>query len=352
MFDVATATFFDNYQAVLQAAIIQQLEDTVWMTEPTRTRLLSAGFRAYDHVRSTSGFISLRKAGLQRLVLKSLAARDNATTDIQIPLLIRFMLSAVDIPRAPKIPNYSVAPGQSLPPLAPSSNETQVSETELHDQVSDLPGGSVTFSGVPPASVAGTPSDAPTTFRGNIVDTSKVSGNGPPTGSGGARRDGGGSARRDRDFSTPTGNSDPPLQDDDDDEDPSQSNVRPRASLSRTPTRLHPFSAEVTFGAETFEDYMTQCVSTEVKHKDFRKANFVKFDFQSRRFVCSLVQTFLLHLPSVGHLVPTLRVRAGGYDSRRLVANASRRRPPPKDFHVGTYLRYPRFGRDFSVWLP
>jgi hypothetical protein len=41
---------------------------------------------------------------------------------------------------------------------------------------------------------------------------------------------------------------------------------------------MHPFSAEVTFGAESFEDYMCQFMCGDVKFKDFRKANIPKFD--------------------------------------------------------------------------
>ncbi|KAI2511192.1 hypothetical protein MHU86_3157 [Fragilaria crotonensis] len=41
---------------------------------------------------------------------------------------------------------------------------------------------------------------------------------------------------------------------------------------------MHPFSAEVTFGAESFEDYMCQFMCGEVKFKDFRKASIPKFD--------------------------------------------------------------------------
>jgi hypothetical protein len=41
---------------------------------------------------------------------------------------------------------------------------------------------------------------------------------------------------------------------------------------------MHPFSAEVTFGAESFEDYMCQFMCDDVKFKDYRKASIPKFD--------------------------------------------------------------------------
>jgi hypothetical protein len=48
-------------------------------------------------------------------------------------------------------------------------------------------------------------------------------------------------------------------------------------SLTRTPTCMHPFSAEVTFGAKSYEEYMCQFMFGEVKFKDFHKANIPKF---------------------------------------------------------------------------
>jgi hypothetical protein len=48
--------------------------------------------------------------------------------------------------------------------------------------------------------------------------------------------------------------------------------------LTRTPTRMHPFSAEVTFGAESYEDCMRQFLFVDVRFKDFRKATIPKFD--------------------------------------------------------------------------
>jgi hypothetical protein len=41
---------------------------------------------------------------------------------------------------------------------------------------------------------------------------------------------------------------------------------------------MHPFSAEVTFGAESYEDYMSQFMFGDVRFKDFRKATIPKFD--------------------------------------------------------------------------
>jgi hypothetical protein len=96
------------------------------------------------------------------------------------------------------------------------------------------------------------------TFRGYPVDMRPPDGYGPPTAAGR--------------FRSPT---DPvlprPLFD-------SATTERTGGALTRTPTRMHPFSAEVTFGAESFEDYMCQFMCGDVKFKDFRKASIPKFD--------------------------------------------------------------------------
>lgn len=49
-------------------------------------------------------------------------------------------------------------------------------------------------------------------------------------------------------------------------------------TLGCTPTRSHLYSAEVKFGAGSFEAYMTQFMNSEVRFKDFRKAVIPKFD--------------------------------------------------------------------------
>jgi hypothetical protein len=102
------------------------------------------------------------------------------------------------------------------------------------------------------------PATAVPTFRGYPVDMRPPDRYGPPTAAGR--------------FRSP---SDPvlprPLFD-------SATTGRTGGALTRTLTCMHPFSAEVTFGAESFEDYMCQFMCGDVKFKDFRKANIPKFD--------------------------------------------------------------------------
>ncbi|KAI2498978.1 hypothetical protein MHU86_15482 [Fragilaria crotonensis] len=51
-----------------------------------------------------------------------------------------------------------------------------------------------------------------------------------------------------------------------------------RTPNTRTPTRSHPFVDEVSFGPESFQDYMSQFQFREVKFKDFNKIVIPKFD--------------------------------------------------------------------------
>ena len=67
--------------------------------------------------------------------------------------------------------------------------------------------------------------------------------------------------------------------------------------------------APITYGAESFEDYMRQFMSSEVRYKDFRKTIVQKFD-SSRQdsFIHWLVQVVLLNVFAMGAVVPSLRI--------------------------------------------
>ena len=187
-------------------------------------------------------------------------------------------------------------------PSSRSGPPSNVSETEVLDHVSELPGSSpvpqplrVPFipraettastarvgpfvpgtagtemrrdEDVPPTrsipreeSYFGTTATGPT-FRGNPVDINPDPGiniRGRDYGSYDGRQPGGNptTSRRGRLFDHTTA----------------------RTPMLRTPTQAHPFIEEVSFGAETFEDYMSQFQYSEVKYKDFRKVVIPKFD--------------------------------------------------------------------------
>ena len=357
MVNGGTTTLLHAYPGILQATVLQQLEDTVWLTELTRSVLLDAGFRTYN-ARSPAAIISLRQASLQRLITTSLDNRPSSIEPIQIPLLIRFMLSAADVPRAPQASTVaSTAPVRSVHSASPPSEHSHVSETELQDQVSDLPLFPSAQSNVPdgfdlpdetaadPLSAAGrlSGSNGPATFRGNPVDTSRTAGLHPH----------GPSMRRG--FDTPVDSGDRHSGAG----DPSRrsggslfdSVPRNRSTpLTRTPTRLHPFSNEVTFGAETFDEYMTQFIYGEVKFKDFRKAS-------------SSSTPAAMILLSTGSSCSVLLVSNGGSGAHP--TNRRKKTPftvpggltfpslsvPTKNLCL-PHIQYPYFGDHVSCWVP
>ena len=65
LFDLATSTLLDDYQAVLRGTIVEMLEDTTWLSTTTMTGLLEAGYGMY-HVREGGLVILLRRAALQQ----------------------------------------------------------------------------------------------------------------------------------------------------------------------------------------------------------------------------------------------------------------------------------------------
>ena len=310
LFDMVTSTLLDNYRETLHETIVQMLEDTMWIDPPMMETFVGANFGMFE-VRENGLIISLRTSSLQRLVTQSVANRATPIVAIQIPIMIRFKLTTAVLPSPSKpVAIISANVGGDPPTEIRSGPPSNVSETELLDQVSELPISSpviqqqtrnVTIADVvnpnvgttaprgnvrpetmtprdEPSSVPGTStnfrddyvapvSDAGTTFRGKSVDVSRPQGYGPSTGA---------TSRRDYDSTEgPThGYVNPPhrglLTFD--------NTVERTPGLTRTPSKAHPYSEEVTFGAETFEDYMSQFHYSEVKFKDFRKVTIPKFD--------------------------------------------------------------------------
>jgi hypothetical protein len=284
LFDVDTMTLRDNYHDLVRESVAQQLEDTTWLPADSMSLLTDAGFGMY-HARDRHTIISLRKPAFQRLIVKRLGDRPRPSSAVYVPILIRFLLADNAIPtprrssttassarsergsRRSRVPSEvdtiasSIAPAIDVPLRATARPADGI---PTHDPVvtdDNNPAGDTQ-----PRPVPETATQAPkATFRGRNVDASAVGGNGGPPFSR---------------FQTPTdqyAGVTPPLR-------PvfeSATTTRTNA-LVRTPTRNHPFSSEVTFGAETFEEYMTQFMYAEVKFKDFRKAVIPKFDAGKR----------------------------------------------------------------------
>lgn len=271
LFDIPSSTLRNTYHDTIRESVTLQLEDTPWLcrADDARRLLHDAGFGMY-HARDRTSIITLRKPALQRLILQCLQERPRPSSTVHVHVLIRFLLPDVDIPTPPRTSLTSDSERDSRSRSShglPSELRTVASES------SAVPA-SDTFRPVaaapvdPDVATPPPPTDplpaapVPTTFRGHPVDIGTAHDHGTP------------SAR----YRTPTDDAKPPsaaartMFD-------SGTTARSRA-LVRTPTRNHPFSAEVTFGAETFEEYMTQFMYAEVKFKDFRKAVIPKFDSQ------------------------------------------------------------------------
>jgi hypothetical protein len=342
LYDMLTSSLLDNYRETIHLTIVQMLEDTMWVNSSMMETMLNAVFSIFE-VRSNGQVISLRTQGLQRLVATVISTRAVPVTSIQIPILIRFKLSALDLPRPPRPSIAMKSPTESSRSAGRSGPPSNVSEAELLDQVSELPGASpvlqmrststvlapsnnnpgMTSATQGTQSVPGTgigsfprgenPSSVPgigldirdstgvpmpgmrATFRGNPVDVDLRA---PPDTrpSTDEQRDynrnyesyydtsrtGGNAATgQRRDYETyydgrSSGTNDIP--------NPPRrgalfDHIVGRTPNTRTPTRSYPFVEEVSFGPESFQDYMSQFQFREVKFKDFNKIVIPKFDF-------------------------------------------------------------------------
>ena len=315
LYDMVSSSLLENYRAIIQDTVVQILEDTMWINATMMTAFLNAPFSIFD-IRDGGLDISLWAQGLQRFVSQAIAARAVPLVDLRLPLLIRFKSPDVTLPKPPSAPIVLTESTPPVPDLSgvigqaggPPSNVA--TSTELLQQVSALgaPGSpsvqqqqrtrfapslesasdaadtevareeGVLSEEPPPASSAaertassgGAPHTGPkrsttgTHFRGHAVDVDPTPHNqrqGRASAPSYDDRSGGhdtASSRRGRLFD--------------------HSIERTPAALVRTPTRSHPFIEEVTFGAETFQDYMGQFQYSEVKYKDFRKVVIPTFN--------------------------------------------------------------------------
>jgi hypothetical protein len=309
VFDMVTSNLLENYRANIREAIVQILEDTMWVNSSMMATFLNAPFSIFE-IREGGLAVSLRTPGLQRLVTQALNNRAMPIAEIQIPILIRFKSPDLALPRPPSVPTVPVEVASNAPSVnsGPPSN---VSETEVLDQVSELPVSSPVFQqarSIPLVENPGT-----NTVRNDLSV--------PGTAGATVHRDHLGSLADDhtnfRDDSAPTGPRatfrghpvdveldpvrDPHVHERDYASYDSRAGGpttttkrrnlfdhtagRATPSTLRTPTKNHPFVDEVTFGAETFEDYMSQFQYSEVKYKDFRKVVIPKFEAGKNSFV-------------------------------------------------------------------
>ena len=291
IYDIDVSRLKDDYLATLRNYVTQQLEDTTWLEDQSVSPLFDAGFATY-HRRPNGDILSLRKPALSRLINQSLRSRTDVNDPISVPILIRFMIPESELPtrdnRAPTVPSVIGGRGadgasgaesivdlsdtRSAVPLRTSPAASDVAPTELQfgntneplldDNVAaNVPAPGPTFRGHPITFL--TDQQPPRTLTPG--DPSNHSADNQPRGT--TRR------RPDR------GN--------DDDMRPRDRMIGFHGGLDGTPRTQTTHQSGRTntshattlrYGSESFEEYMQQFMSSEVKYKDFRKATFQKFD--------------------------------------------------------------------------
>ncbi|KAI2509024.1 hypothetical protein MHU86_5400 [Fragilaria crotonensis] len=320
LFDLVTSSLLENYLDIIRGVVVEMLEDAMWIDESTREKMVDTGFALFE-VRDGPGLIiSLRAAALQRYVAQSIANRQMPISTLRIPIMVRFKMTAVEkiTPRDAPVAVIDIVGDPPVPRSGPPSN---VSEGELLDQVSELPisspvpqvdsvapvpsrssrtgaenvAPSVQFASEDIATPRDEPRSVPgtgpanrgdnepaintgATFRGNPVDVElRTTGHGA-TGTSIRRDYASYSDYPDRERESSTQPRRGPLRYDEEAERYEAIDQERGRTPRRSPTKNHPYTDEVTFGAETFKDYMTQFQSTDVKFKDFRKITLPKFD--------------------------------------------------------------------------
>jgi hypothetical protein len=269
--DADSTTLRNSYHDVIREYVSQQLEDTTWLSDTAATVLIDAGFGMY-HARDQGVILSLRKPALQRLINHRLSARENPEQSIVVRVLIRFLMAEIDLPKPPRTStsNGSSRSNQGSvrsrhtnnPPSVINANDSVATEGEEEPRTEETVQVPAV---VPPPVATANRQELPnrtdsTMFRGYVVDTRPIADTRPTT-----------NRVRPGQYYTPQEPPNRPLVFD-------SGTTNRTTALVRTPTRNHPFSAEVTFGSETFEEYMTQFMNEEVKFKDFRKASIPRFD--------------------------------------------------------------------------
>ncbi|KAI2501346.1 retrotransposon [Fragilaria crotonensis] len=278
IYDVTSSLLKDDYLDTLRAYITQQLEDTTWLEDQSVSPLFDAGFATF-HRRANGDILSLRKPALLRLIRQTLRSRPNALEPVSIPILIRFMVPESGLPnrenRSTTVPSMVGGRVEST-----SGNESAVGLSETRSQevtdtvapqariATDLQfGGSLAPLLDDPVDVnVENPTPAPTAgthFRGLPVQLA-------PDGS----------------------------QDSNDRREPQRRHVRvhddspeqrtlfqdrntgtPRTHTTNLSGRTATSATTILrYGSESFEEYMQQFMSSEVRYKDFRKAAFQRFD--------------------------------------------------------------------------
>ena len=291
IYNTENSTLLDDYLTVLKTYIVQQIEDTIWLDDQSTTPLFDAGFATF--YRKADGAVqSLRKPALQRLIDQTIRNRPNASDPVRVEILIRFQIPISKLPRQshspPTVP--SVVGGRNddesnrresqtgmsgLQSPVPHDNSASASDQNVNE--TDLQ-----FVGPPLLDDAIESSDTPvertstagSNFRGIPIDVPEAATRVPrprfddevirPTEHMGRTTY--------RDITEPRGpRGRLAFQADD--------GGTPRTQYTQhVSARTMNSHAPITYGAESFEDYMRQFMSSEVRYKDFQKTIVQRYD--------------------------------------------------------------------------
>ena len=286
IYDVTSSLLKDDYIDTLRSYITQQLEDTTWLEDQSVSPLFDAGFATF-HRRPNGDILSLRKPALLRLIRQSLRGRPIPTEPISIPILIRFMVPESGLPtrenRSSNVPSVvggrinSASGGDSAVGLSDARSQGATDATSLlipvtanlqfeqgRPNIPLLDDAIANDNGEPTTTTA-----APeTTFRGLPIrlaaDDSRLSVPGDDERRESQRRHVRvhGEASENRNLFQDRNATGTPRT--------HVTNISGRTMTSATST--------LRYGSESFEEYMQQFMSSEVRYKDFRKATIQKFD--------------------------------------------------------------------------
>lgn len=103
LFDIAASTVVEDYLNVIRAYVTQVLDDTTWLDKICRLGLLRTEFGVF-YRREDGGIFSMRQPALQRRIAQTLRSRKGSPHSIEVPVLVRFLCPAINLPRNPSSP--------------------------------------------------------------------------------------------------------------------------------------------------------------------------------------------------------------------------------------------------------
>ncbi|KAI2501854.1 hypothetical protein MHU86_12619 [Fragilaria crotonensis] len=289
IYDTGNATLIDDYLSVLKRYVVQQIEDTIWLDDQSTTPLFDAGFPIF-HRKADGAVQSLRRPALQRLIDQTIRNRPNVTDLVRVEILIRFQIPISKLPRQSRSP-------PTIPSVVGGLNDDESDHRESQTGVSGLQSSApqdnpaptanrspnetdLQFIGPPLLDDATGPPDETTertntagsNFRGMPINIPEPANRARP--------------RFDDEMSYHTGQvGRPGYRDTTEPRGPrgrlafqAEDGGTPRTQFTHASGHTANSHAPITHGAESFEDYMQQFMSSEVKYKDFRKTVVQKYD--------------------------------------------------------------------------